>query len=163
MTLCPPPDVSHAHGYIALTSPRLYFYQGRFVYPEGVEVTIACDDLYKLQGGTGRMQCLESGEWSRSIPRCGMSALHVYSVNLYDTIIMSNHSQISIGSYLRSIRGQTQRRLHKQFLCLFLYYMYVIQEDSMLLCICSEKRSQIMSSCGRNVSDTLSQMALNTF
>ena len=85
------------------------------------------------------MQCLESGEWSRSIPRCGMSALHVYSVNLYDTIIMSNHSQISIGSYLRSIRGQTHRRLHKQFLCLFLYYMYVIQEDSMLLCICSEK------------------------
>jgi len=110
---CFPPDDSVPHGKIVSRS-RTDKIKDEYIYPQGVVVTFACDDLYKLPAGnTGRRKCLASGRWSGTSFHCGMSAFHV-QCNMQTKLVsydsdMSNYSQILIGSCLRSVRGQTLR------------------------------------------------------
>ena len=78
MRTCSPLDGSVPHGYIESRSHGYTSGEGQYVYLEGVVVTFACYDHYKLPAeNTGQRKCLASGLWSGRRFHCGMSALHV--------------------------------------------------------------------------------------
>ena len=78
---CKSSDVEVDHGNIKSVFPQYLTESGKpVIYTQNVMVTFTCVDRYRLQGNS-RRTCLESGDWSGSNPRCGMSDIHVLHVH----------------------------------------------------------------------------------